>query len=824
MRISYNWLNQYHDVDLSPDKVAEILTGCGLEVESMDPFQSVKGGLKGVVIGEVLTCEKHPNSDHLSLTTVNVGTRTPLKIVCGAQNVAKGQKVAVATIGTTLYFNDSELTLQPTKIRGEVSEGMICAEDELGIGTSHSGIMVLDPESTVGMPASEFFKVEEDVTFTIGLTPNRIDAASHVGVARDMVAVVNNFGRDQIDNSTQKKLFLPDVSDFRIDNNNKPVEVIIEDQKACPRYSGITISGITVKESPGWLKNRLMAIGIRPINNIVDITNFVLMEVGHPLHAFDYDQITGNKVIIKKYPKGTKFITLDGVERVLSDNDLMICNATEPMCIAGIFGGIKSGVTTSTTSVFLESAYFDPAHIHKSSRLHGLQTDASFRFERGANIDITIWALKRAALMIREIAGGEISSGIVDVYPVPVSPCLVELSFDNMDRLIGKKIDRDVVKNILTTLGIQIRQGLDAEIGLNLEIPAFKVDVTREVDVIEEILRIYGYKNIEIHDQVRASLSYTISPDREKAQNLVSDWLAANGFCEIINNSLTKSTYYTANPDFPVELCVRMLNPVSRDFDVMRQTLLYGALESVVYNQNRKNPDLKIFEFGRVYSMVNDNNDPIAGYHEKNHLALMITGRSHPESWNSTDKQVDFFDLKAVLEAIFKKLAVRQEKWSIQSFKSHHLTDGLCYSIDEKCILTVGFISSQVLYAFDCKQPVLYAEADWDLLFSLIPDKVTQFKGIPKFPEVRRDLALLVKQEITFDQIEKLSYQTEKKLLIKVALFDVYEGDKIESGKKSYAISFILQDHEKTLTDKEIEKTMNRLITAFNQQLNAQIR
>ena len=822
MKISFNWLKQYHDADLSPDKVAELLTGCGLEVESMDLFQSVKGGLKGVVIGEVLACEKHPNSDHLSLTAVNIGTGDPLRIVCGASNVAKGQKVAVATLGTTLYFNDAELTLQRTKIRGEVSEGMICAEDELGLGSSHAGIMVLDPGAQVGMPASEYFKVEEDVVFTIGLTPNRVDAASHLGVARDLVAVVNNFGKDHSDPTRHKHLLFPDVSGFSVDNHNMPIEVIIEDPKACPRYSGITVSGITVKESPGWLKNRLLAVGLRPINNIVDITNFILMELGQPLHAFDSQQIEGGKVIIKKYPERTKFSTLDHIERELSSNDLMICNTAEPMCIAGVFGGVKSGVTTETTSVFLESAYFDPVHVRKTSRYHGLQTDASFRFERGANVDITVTALKRAAMMIREIAGGEISSGIVDIYPSSILPVTVELSYDNLDHLIGKRIPRDVVANILTDLGIQLLE--ESGSGLRLQVPAFKVDVTREADVIEEIMRVYGYNNIETLDEVRSSLSYTISPDPEKIQNMVANWLAANGFNEIMNNSLTRSAYYADNADFPLQQCVKMLNPTSRDLDVMRQTLLYGVLESSVFNQNRKNGDLKMFEFGRVYSAVSEKNDPVRGYHEENHLAMMITGRSQPENWNIGDKPVDFFELKGMMEAIFKKLAVKQDHWVIESFKSKQIADGLSYLVNGKKILHIGHICSPVLSAFDCKQPVVYAEVNWDLLFSLVPGKVAQYQEIPKFPEVRRDLALLVDKEITFSQIEKLACQTEKRLLKKVGLFDVYEGDKIAPGKRSYAISLILQDKDKTLTDKEIEKTVERLIKAMNSQLNAQIR
>ena len=824
MKISYNWLKQYHDGDLPPDKVAELLTGCGLEVESMDSFQSVKGGLKGVVIGEVLTCEKHPNSDHLSLTTVDVGAPEPLKIVCGAANVAKGQKVAVATIGTTLYFNDSELKLQRSKIRGEVSEGMICAEDELGIGSSHDGIMVLANDAPVGSPASEYFKVEEDMTYTIGLTPNRVDAASHLGVARDLVAVVNNFGGGYAGNLQKIHFMEPDVSSFSIDNHTRPVEVVIDDPNACPRYCGITVSGIKVAESPGWLKNKLSAVGLRPINNIVDITNFILMELGQPLHAFDCDQIPGNKVIIKKYPKGTKFITLDNIERELSENDLMICNTKEPMCIAGVFGGARSGVTAATTSVFLESAYFDPVHIRKTSRFHGLQTDASFRFERGANIEMAVMALKRAALMIREIAGGEISSEIVDVNPKPYLHPVVALSYNNLDRLVGKTIPRDAVKNILSDLGFKILDETAEANGLKLEVPSYKVDVTREADVVEEILRVYGYNNIEIQDEVRASLSHTTIPDPEKVQNLVSDYLAANGFHEIMNNSLTRSTYYTGNQDYPAEHCVKMMNPISRDLDVMRQALLYGVLESLVYNLNRKKADLKMFEFGRVYSNQSTMADPLQGYHEENHLAIMITGRSRPESWNSPENLVDFFELKGFLGAIFMKLAISPDKWHTEACSTHHIANGLTYYVDEKKILTMGFLSNQVLKVFDIRQPVLYAEANWDLLFSLIPGKDAKYQGIPKFPEVRRDLALLVNQEVDFSQIEKLAFQTEKKLLKKVGLFDVYEGDNIAPGKRSYAVSFILQDEEKTLTDKEIEKAMDRLIKTLDVQLKAKIR
>ena len=830
MKISYNWLKQYHDLELSPDKVAEMLTGCGLEVESQEPFQSVKGGLKGVVIGEVVTCEKHPNSDHLSITTVDTGGPEPLHIVCGASNVAKGQKVAVATLGTTLYFGDKELTLQKTKIRGELSEGMICAEDELGLGSSHAGIMVLDAGTMVGMAASEYFRIEEDVTFTIGLTPNRADAASHAGVARDLVAVANNFGLNESPSVPGSKLILPDVSAFHIDSDNRHIGVVVEDPEACPRYSAITLTGVTVCESPDWLKNRLLAIGLRPINNIVDSTNFILMELGQPLHAFDADCIAGDKVIVKKYPEGTKFTTLDNVERGLSGNDLMICNAVEPMCIAGVFGGAKSGVTAATTGVFIESACFDPKHIRKSSRYHGLQTDASFRYERGTNVDITIFALKRAALMIKELAGGEISSEIVDVYPTPYTPAIVKLSYHNLDRLIGKSLNHEVVKNILNDLEILVigettsPENDSAVTGLKLEIPAFKVDVTREADVIEEILRVYGYNNIEIGTEVRSALSFTSGIDPEKVQNLVADFLAGNGFNEVMNNSLTKSTYYFDNTDFLAGNCVKMLNPISRDLDVMRQTLLFGAAESVVHNQNRRSSDLKMFEFGRVYSLAAGSHDPVPGYHEEKHLMMLMTGRLQPESWNTSAKPVDLFELKGFLEAIFKKLSIAQDGWTIGAWSSGLVTDGLVYRVAGKNLLTFGWFSPLVMKTFDIRQPVLYAEVNWDLLFSLIPVKNARYAGMPRFPEVRRDLALLVNREVTFEQIEKLAFQTEKKLLQKVGLFDVYEGEKIAPGKKSYAINFMLQDKEKTLTDKEIEKVMDRIVKALASHLDAQLR
>ncbi|MCK9421941.1 MAG: phenylalanine--tRNA ligase subunit beta [Bacteroidales bacterium] len=822
MKISYNWLKLYLDINLSPDKVADLLTGCGLEVESMEIFQSVKGGLKGVVVGEVLTCKQHPDSDHLSITTVNIGLGEPLTIVCGASNVAAGQKVPVATTGTTLYFNDKPLTLQRTKIRGEISEGMICAEDELGLGTSHAGIMILDPEAPVGTPAAQYFNIEEDFVYTIGLTPNRTDATSHLGVARDLAAVINNSGRENRRSTDRITISLPDVSAFTVNNDNRHIDVIVENTTGCPRYTALTLSGIKVKESPGWLKNKLMAIGLRPINNVVDVTNFVLMELGQPLHAFDCNRITGDKVIVKNYPTDTKFITLDNIERELTEEDLMICNAVEPMVIAGVFGGVKSGVTNETTSIFLESAYFNPRHIRKTARHHGLQTDASFRFERGADYDVTEYALKRAALLIQDLAGGEISSEIVDVYPVPFLTQHINFSFKNLDRLIGKSIDRGVVKDILHDLGISVTSETETGSDLTLIVPAFKSDVTREVDIIEEILRVYGYNNIDIPDEIRSSISFTKKPDPEQIQNHISEFLSARGFHEIMNNSLTKSEYYEDNSGFQPALSVRIFNPISRDLDVMRQTLLHGALESIVYNQNRKQTDLKLYEFGTTYTL--SNSGIVQGYHEEQHLSLVLTGRKDPENWNDAEEPVDFFVLKGFIEAIFRTLDLDIRQFSTETVHSDIFSNGLRYIDGKKEFLVMGSLSNVLLKSFDCKPPVFYAEVNWDHLLTIVPATITQYREIPRFPEVRRDLALLLDQSVTFAQIEKLAFQTEKKLLKHVGLFDVFEGDQIGEKNKSYALSFILQDDEKTLTDKEIEKTMARLIKVFVTTFNARIR
>jgi len=826
MKISLNWLKQYVHLDQPPEIIAEWLTGCGLEVESLEVFQSVKGGLKGVVIGEVLRCEKHPNADHLSLTLADTGQAEPLNIVCGAPNVAVGQKVAIATLGTTLYFGNKELTLQKTKIRGEISEGMICAEDELGLGPSHSGILVLDPSAKTGTPASAYFNIEEDIVFTIGLTPNRPDAASHIGVARDLVAVINNFGRSEPALTDRRALKIPDISAFSSDSKTKSIDVVVEDAIACPRYSGITISGIVVADSPAWLKNRLTAIGLRPINNIVDIANYILMECGQPLHAFDADKIAGEKVLVKKYPGGTPFKTLDDIERKLTAQDLMICNTREPMCIAGVFGGLNSGVNSGTKNVFLESAYFSPTGIRKTARFHGLQTDASFRFERGADPEITIYALKRAALLIREIAGGEIFSDIVDVYPVPIPSKSIDLSYENLDRLIGKKINRQVVKDILYDLGIQETGVAVVSPGICVNVPAFKTDVTREVDLIEEVIRIYGYNNIEILPEIRSSLSFSRKPDPDKIENLVSDYLAGNGFQEVINNSLTRSAYYSENEIFSPDRCVNILNPISRDLDVMRQTLLYGGLETILYNYNRKAENLKLFEFGNVYrkAFPEEKGNFLNAWHEEQHLALFLTGLTETENWNTQAKSIGFFELKGYIQAVLLKIGLDVNNLKIRDYQSPLLSEGLCFSAADKELILCGIISKPSLQYFDIKKEVLYAEFNWAKIQSLIPLNDLQYKELPRFPEVRRDLALLIDKSVTFDQIEAVAYQAEKRLLKKVGLFDVYEGEKIAEEKKSYAVSFILQDEAKTLTDQDIEKVMDRLIKMLTEKLNAQIR
>ena len=824
MKISYNWLRQYLDFDLSPEKLSELLTDCGLEVEGLEKWQSVKGGLEGIVIGEVKTCEKHPDADRLSITTVDVGRDKLLPVVCGAPNVAAGQKVVVATVGTKLYKEDDFFEIKKAKLRGEPSEGMICAEDELGLGTSHEGIMVLNQDAKTGTPASEYFGIEEDYIYEIGLTPNRTDAMAHIGVARDIKAVLDN--NDFIANKTQtRQLKIPPVENFKTENHSRDIEVIVENTEACPRYAGVTITGIEVKESPDWLKNRLNAIGLRPINNIVDITNYVLHETGQPLHAFDADEITGNKVIVKKLPKDSIFITLDEIERKLTGNDLMICNATGGMCIGGVFGGVKSGVTEKTKNIFLESAWFDPVHIRKTSKHHDLQTDASFRFERGVDPEMILYGLKRAALMIKEIAGGTISSEIKDVYPNPFKKININVTWKNIDRLIGKSIGKEVIKNILHSLEFEISEQNDER--LNLAVPSYRVDVTREADVIEEILRIYGYNNIEIPAQQLSSISHTIKPDAEKIQNLVSDYLSNNGFKEIMNNSLTKSAYYETHKDFDEDKSVNILNPLSRDLNVMRQTLLFGGLETILYNLNRKNHDQKIYEFGKVYTLIPEKSkaqDVTEKYIEVNHLALFITGRIEKESWYTDYKQVDYNYLKALSSNLLKRIGINIAKLNSEKTKKNYLSTGMSYISDKGKLLEIGVISKSMLVELDIKQNVFYTELNRDLALELVRGNKIRYKEVPKFPEVRRDLALLLDRNVPFAEVEKLAYRVESKILKEINLFDVYEGENIEEGKKSYAVSFILQDEEKTLTDKVIDKIMNKMMKVFEDNLNATIR
>ena len=819
MKISYNWLKRYIDFDIRPEKLSELLTHCGLEVEGLEKIQSVKGGLEGVVIGEVKSRIPHPNADKLSCTTVDVGSEQLLSIVCGAPNVAAGQKVPVATVGTTIYMADESFVIRKSKIRGEVSEGMICAEDELGLGTEHSGIMVLDPDAKIGSLASDYFKIEEDHVFEIGLTPNRADATSHIGVARDLVAVLNNFYPDQ-----KFKLNIPSVEKFKIDNESRKIEIKIEDTEACPRYTGITVSGLKVKDSPNWMKNHLKSLGLKPINNIVDITNFVLFETGQPLHAFNAEAIKGGKVVVKKLKEGTKFVTLDEQERALTQNDLMICNATEGMCIAGVYGGLGSGITADTTNLFLESAYFDPATIRKTSKHHGLQTDASFRFERGADPNNTEYALKRACLLFQELADGKITSPIIDVYPNPVKKWEVEIAYKNVDRLIGKVIDRSVIKRILVNLGIEIIA--ETEAGLNLLIPTYKVDVTREADVIEEILRIYGYNNIDYSDSLNSSLSYSDEQDRtELLQNQISNYLSNNGFFETINNSLINSKYFENQETYKLERNVHVLNPVSNDLDVLRQSLLFGGLESIEYNQNRRIPDIKFYEFGRIYSQTpNESPDALDKFQESKHLSVFISGKVAPENWLQETKPVDFYSLKFFVHQILQRLDVNLSNIQVAEHSDQLFEYGQIIKINNKDIVIFGSLSKKTLKQFDIKQKVYYADFSWDQLIKAVRKSKIQFSEIPKFQEVRRDLAILLDKEITFESLREIAFKTEKKLLKSVFLFDIYEGDKIEKGKKSYALSFILQDGYQTLTDKVVDKVMKKLMTSFEQQLNASIR
>ncbi|MBU0764707.1 MAG: phenylalanine--tRNA ligase subunit beta [Bacteroidetes bacterium] len=816
MKISYNWLKQYIDISEPPGKIAEILTAIGLEVENTETWSTVEGDLEGIVVGKVLTRNDHPNADRLCITEVDIGTGELLNIVFGAPNVEAGQKVLVATVGTTLISGNEKFTIKRTKIRGRLSEGMICAEDEIGLGTSHDGIMVLNAKAPVGTPAAEYLKIEQDTVFEIGLTPNRIDAASHFGVARDLAAFFRQ--------SREVDMKRPEVENFSVDNNDLVIPVEVENKEACPRYTGVTIKGVRICASPEWLKNRLKSIGLKPINNVVDITNFVLHETGQPLHAFDADSITGNKVIVKTLPKGTKFITLDEEERELSPEDLMICNAKEGMCIAGVFGGIGSGVTENTHNVFLECANFNPVWIRKTARRHGLATDSSFRFERGADPNCTVYVIKRAANLIKELAGGTISSDITDIYPVPVEDFPVELSWKNLDTLIGNRIERGIVRKILNSLDIRI--GKENENGLSLRVPTYRTDVRREADVIEEILRIYGYNTVVTGHKVNSSIAWHPKPDKEKIRNTISGWLAANGFLEIWNNSLTKSSYCEQCKAFDPAGTVRLFNPLSADLDSLRQTLLFGGLETMAFNANRRNHDLKLFEFGTVYSFKKQeqDTDPQKQYMEAEHLALFITGRNEPVNWNTGNRQITFFDLKAFTESVMNRLGIRPEGLDTDEIRDVLFSEGLHYNRRGQTYTVIGKLADKILKMTDIGQDVYYADIYWDNLLAIMKDQGVAYKELPKFPEVRRDLALLLDKNIRFSQIRELAMRTERSLLKNVFLFDVYEGENITPGKKSYATGFILQDKESTLTDKRIEKVMNTLMNAFERELGAVIR
>lgn len=818
MNISYSWLKDYLKTDLTPEQISEILTSIGLEVDSLEKEEAIKGGLEGVVVGYVLECERHPDADKLSVTKVDVGAAEPLQIVCGAPNVAAGQKVPVATVGTVLYSGDEEFKIKKSKIRGVESLGMICAEDELGLGASHDGIMVLDPQTPVGTPAKEYFKLEDEYVFEIGLTPNRIDAASHYGVARDIAAYLKA-------NGVACSLEKPSVDAFKVDSTSRVIPVEVQNAEACPRYSGITVSNVKVAPSPEWLQKKLRAIGINPKNNVVDITNFILHELGQPLHAFDAAKIGGAKVVVRTTPEATPFTTLDGVERKLNENDLMICNAAEPMCIAGVFGGLDSGVTEATTDIFIESAYFNPVSVRKTARRHGLNTDSSFRFERGVDPNLTIYALKRAAILVKELAGGEISSDIIDIYPNPIENFTVEVSLNRMRKLIGKDIETETIKNILAALDIAIvKEEGDA---LLLSVEPYRVDVQREADVVEEVLRIYGYNNIEMPLQVRSTLSFEPRPEKDRIVNTAADLLSSNGFNEIMSNSLTKAGYYQDLTAYPEEKAVRIINPLSGDLSVMRQTLFFNGMEAIGLNTSHRNADLKLYEFGNVYSYnaekANGENH-LRAYTENYHVALFVTGNKNAESWNTKVEQSDYFTLRASVEQLLLRFGISLFDLKTDECSLDFISDGVTYLLNGKKFVEMGVVAKKFRNQFDVKNDVFFAEIRFDLLINFVRNNKTTYKEISKFQEVRRDLALLLDKKVTFAQLRETAFQTEKKFLKKVGLFDVYEGKNLPEGKKSYALSFILQDETKTLTDQQIDRMMDNLIKAFDRNFGAQLR
>ena len=807
MKISYNWIKDFLKIDLPAQEVGEILTDLGLEVEGIYSYESVKGGLAGVLVGEVLECTKHPNADKLSLTKVDLGDAGVVPIVCGAPNVAQGQKVAVATIGTTLYDKQGEpFKIKKGKIRGEESHGMICAEDELGLGESHEGIMVLDSSLPNGKPCSEVFNVVSDTIFEIGLTPNRADAMSHLGVARDLRAGLLQRG-------TNKEIITPSVTDFFVENRLLKIDVLVDNKELAPRYCGVSISNVKVAPSPAWLQNRLRAIGITPKNNIVDVTNYVLHDLGQPLHAFDALHISGKKIIVRNASEGEKFQTLDGVDRTLSAEDLVICDVDKPLCLAGVLGGNNSGVSQDTTHIFLESAYFNPVAIRKTAKRYGISTDASFRFERGVNSDDCKYALLRAAIMIKKLAGGEISSDVIDFYPRKIEDFQVFLTYEKVDALVGQVIPRDVIKSILHSLDIQINS--ITEIGMGLTVPSYRVDVQRDVDVIEEILRVYGYNNVEAPSKVSASMAHANRYEDFNVQNIIADQLVGQGFFEIMNNSLTTAQYETLSEDIQATQRVTLLNPLSQDLAVMRQSMLFSGLETIAYNNNRKRTDLALFEFGKTYHKIGES------YTEPKHLALFLSGNTYPETWNTPTEKTNFYQLKGYLLAIFSRLGIvdyQEEPTSEGIFQ-----EGITLKMGQQTLASLGIVRTNILNHFAIKQAVYYANVRWEVALEYLAKKVV-YREIPKYPEVRRDLALLLDEDVSFRAIYNIAHKTEKELLKKVFLFDVYQGDKLPKGKKSYAVGFLLQDSNKTLTDKQIDKTMESLLAAFQQEVGAQLR
>ncbi len=821
MNISYKWLKEYIDFDLTPQQVSEALTSLGLEVGALEEVETIKGGLKGLVVGEVLTCEMHPNSDHLHVTTVDLGNgEAPSQIVCGAPNVAAGQKVIVATIGTKLYDGDQEFTIKRSKLRGVESCGMICAEDEIGVGTSHDGIIVLPADAVTGTPAADYYGVESDWLIEVDLTPNRVDGASHYGVARDLYAWMKR-------NGYPTALHRPSVDAFKSDRPDGAIPVEVENVEACPRYSGLTIRGVQVKESPKWLKDYLSAIGQRPINNIVDITNYILLGTGQPMHCFDLAKVKGDKVVVKTVAPGTKFTTLDGVERTLTDRDLMICNAEEPMCIGGVFGGLDSGVTEATTDVFLESAYFHPTWVRKSAHRFGLNTDASFRFERGIDPNDTVYNLRLAALLVKELAGGEICGDIIDVKSKDFPGFPVELKYDYVTGLIGKNIDKDTIKGIVESLEMKIVSEDDEKI--NIVVPTYRVDVQRPCDVVEDILRVYGYNNVEFTTEVKGSLSNKTDVDfRDDMQNLISEQLTAAGYHEIMNNSLTSSNYYEGLESVPVDHCVRLMNPLSGDLNVMRQTLLFGGLESLARNINRKNANLRMYEFGDLYHFNADTDNSevaLAPYTEHQALGIWLTGNNHGDNWADAVRPLSVYDLKAAVENIFRRLGISEKELVVEQTESDLLAPALSYkNRGGKLVGELGVVNAEVAKKFDVEQEVYFAQFNWNVLCRIAAKKDVKYHDLPKTLPVRRDLALLVDTAVSYEQIKRVVEQSERKLLKSVTLFDVYEGKHLEAGKKSYAIAIFLQDDQKTLQDKQIEAVMKKVVTNLQKEVGAQLR